>query len=78
MHRAAPAALNLQVRVEGTSWLPFGSIVQSVLPSQPLPVQPPPAVIHPGPVGALSNVTVSPWSLGQPTPTTFVDAAAGP
>jgi hypothetical protein len=74
VHCEAPAELNVQVRVDGTGWLPFGSMVQSVLPSQPLPVQPPPADVHPGPVGALSGITPLP---GQPTPTTCTDAAAG-
>jgi len=27
VHREAIARLNLQVRVEGTGWLPFGSMV---------------------------------------------------
>src|SRR6185437_9031837 len=65
---------NRHVRIEGTGWLPFGSIVQSVVPSHPLPVQPPPASAHPGPVGALSGMTASLPLLGQPTPTTSTSA----
>jgi hypothetical protein len=45
-------------------------MVQTALPSQPLPVHPPLAMVQPGPVGALEKLTLASSTCGQPMPVT--------
>jgi hypothetical protein len=57
--------VNRQVIADGP--MPLGFIVQIDVPSQPLPVQPPPATLQPGPAAAaLSSETPERGVFGQP------------
>src|SRR6266481_5950512 len=65
---APPPGSKNQVSVDGIAWLAFGSMVQTAVPVQPLPVQPPAAAVQPGPLAARLRFTPSLGLFGQPTP----------